>query len=249
MASPGGRGEESPIAMIPWRRVDADDLALFLRPLGAMLASGLDIRRALRIAADHSGSERIQKIVPDLLLVLEDGRELYIAMQRHTDIFDGFCIEMARQGEADGQLGENLLSAADYLESIVLGAPASTAGLPGTGPRASSRTVLSTVGSALVGSGLLLLPIGWDWRGAAGAAAAAALLWSGGCFLFSAWFAGRRMPRSDIRPKLPPKSRERREAETEGLVRNAVMEQAEDQSEADWLDDSIESIRPETGKN
>lgn len=234
--------------MTRWRRVDADDLALFLRPLGAMLAAGVDIRRALRIAADHSGSARLQKIVPDLLLVLEDGRELYIAMQRHSDIFDGFCIEMARQGEADGQLGENLLSAADYLESFVLGAPPAAPGALASAPAASPRVVLTTVGSALAGSGLLLLPLGSAWGGVVGATAAAALVWSGGCFIFSAWFAGRRMPRPDAKPRLAPKSKQRRAAEAEGIVRNAVLEQAEEQPDAAWPDDLSESLRPESGK-
>src|SRR4051812_42916126 len=85
------------------------ELATFSRQLGAMLDAGVDILRALRVAGQHTGNERLVAASRDISLRMKEGREFYQALASSSDIFDAFYVEMIRQGEAEGMLGKSLL--------------------------------------------------------------------------------------------------------------------------------------------
>jgi hypothetical protein len=96
--------------------ITAPELAVFCRQVGAMLVAGVDILRALQVAADQSGSERLQRVAAHLRRDLENGRLLNVALGRYPDLFSPFFVSMVRQGEREGVLGQVLSSLADYLD-------------------------------------------------------------------------------------------------------------------------------------
>jgi hypothetical protein len=114
------------------RPITAPELAVFCRQVGAMLVAGVDILRALQVAADQSGSERLQHVAAHLRGDLENGRLLNVALGRYPDLFSPFFVSMVRQGEREGVLGQVLTSLADYLDREHGGAPGHVDG-PGAG--------------------------------------------------------------------------------------------------------------------
>src|SRR5439155_2876761 len=97
------------------RHVSPEELERFTRQLGVLLSTGVDMLRALDVAAQQSGSARLVATARTIAALMTDGREFHTALARHPDLFSVFYVQMARQGEADGVLGEALLAVADYL--------------------------------------------------------------------------------------------------------------------------------------
>jgi len=217
--------------------VTGAELASFTRQLGAMLHAGVNVLRALRIASQYTGNGELIEAARSLAKSLEDGKELYQAIGRHPELFDAFYVEMVRQGEADGTLGQTLLGVADYLDHLTLtpaAPPASASGATGleTSTAGISRPLLHTLGILAIGAALI------------GAAVAGGLLdnhwylpltcaWAGYCFLSASRQPAAPLPatRAAVPSALPPqpgKSAQRRAAETEGMVRSALQEQEEE---------------------
>lgn len=217
--------------------VSSTDLATFTRQLGAMLHAGVNVLRALRIASQYTGNGTLIEVARSLATSLEDGKELHQALGRHPELFDPFYVEMARQGEADGTLGQALLGVADYLDHLTLlataqpavGVSTPVAVTTGTG---GGRAVMTTLGMLALGIALIGVAVGAglvDGRWYVPLASA----WAGYCFLS----AGRQLtpvqvapqPVRGITPPAPPKkSAQRRAAETDGMVRSALQEEEEE---------------------
>lgn len=208
----------------------AADLALFTRQLGAMLDAGVSVLRALRISSQHTGSEVLIRAAQEIGSRLEDGAEFHEAIRRRPDLFDPFYVEMARQGETDGLLGQALIAVADFLDRQALGPDQPDSGVGAEGGELPVGPVFRTLGRVALGvaalSGLAATgALSKRWVGPLAAA------WSGYCFLLAAdarCGGGRIVPRIT----LPHKSRGRRMEEAEAVVRNAVDEEQEAQEVA-----------------
>lgn len=222
--------------------VSPAELASFTRQLGAMLDAGVNVLRALRIASQHTGNPRLILVSQEISRLLKDGREFHQALAPHPELFDPFYLEMARQGESDGLLGKALLSVADYLDRLASGPHAAPGALLAphggggvqTPVAATTMTVIGVqaIGAAVVWALATALPdrLPLEWLGPIAA------LWCGVVLLSGAWVLRRiRQPAApaavDRPAPLPPKAPERKAAETEGLVRSALDEQAEEEEE------------------
>jgi len=215
------------------------ELASFTRQLGAMLHAGVNVLRALRIASHFTGNRALIDASVSISRSLEDGREFHNAIGRHPELFGAFYVEMARQGESDGMLGQALLGVADYLDHLAMGAapPASSVrevvAVAPAPPSNVATTVLMTLGVLALGAaavGALAAFRMLDERWLPPVAAA----WAGFCLLAGGWLLRRVTPAAQPAtppptPGLPPKSPQRRAAETEGIVRSALQEQAEEE--------------------
>src|SRR5436309_3239371 len=111
---PGGRTTMATSAL-EVRPVSTEELERFTRQLGVLLSTGVEMLRALDVAAQQSGSGRLVATARSIAVVMTDGREFHTALARHPDLFSVFYAQMARQGEEDGVLGEALLAVADDL--------------------------------------------------------------------------------------------------------------------------------------
>lgn len=214
------------------------ELASFTRQLGAMLHAGVNVLRALRIASQYTGNGALIDASISVSRSLEDGREFHQSIARHPELFGPFYVEMARQGETDGMLGQALLGVADYLDHLSTGAsPAAESRLavvaaPPAPPHVATTVMMTlgvlALGAAAVGTLAAFRVLDERWLPPVAAA------WAGFCLLAGGWLLRRVTPGAQPPPVapppgLPPKSSQRRAAETEGIVRSALQEQAEEE--------------------
>lgn len=223
-------------------QVSTVELAIFTRQLGAMLDAGVDVLRALRIASQHSRNPQLLAAAREIGERLANGREFHEALGPFPHLFDPFYVEMARQGETDGLLGKALLSVADYLDQVSAQRPAEPVAAPapaGGGAQVAGLTMLILGVQALGAAALWAIAtarpeiLSLQWTGPLAA------FWCAFCLLSGAWILGfirraKPLPTAGVTPPprpapLPPKSAERKSAETSAVVRNALMEQEEDQ--------------------
>ena len=98
------------------RGVKLIDLAAFTRQLSSMLDAGLTITQALQTLADQTGSQKLGKVIRDLIQQIDAGESLSGALQRHPDVFDRLYINMVNAGERGGILPEILSRLATHSE-------------------------------------------------------------------------------------------------------------------------------------
>jgi hypothetical protein len=98
-----------------------------------MLSAGVDLLRALRVAAEQSPNLRLKEISRQIGLDLEDGRLLAVSLRRFPDLFSPFFVSMVRQGEREGVLAQVLTSMADYLDHERFRMPGAVRGFAAVG--------------------------------------------------------------------------------------------------------------------
>lgn len=123
-------------------KVSLLDKTLFVKHLGTMLKSGININEALEIISDQTSSPKFKKITRSVLEQVRSGQSLGKALGRYPKVFDPLFINIVKVGEDSGTLEENLeylsneledrlelirnIKAASFYPAIILGA---TAGL------------------------------------------------------------------------------------------------------------------------
>jgi hypothetical protein len=232
--------------------VKPSELASFTRQLGAMLDAGVSVLRALRIASQYSGSHRLIEVSTAIGRLLEEGSEFHETLAAYPEIFGPFYQEMARQGDLDGTLGKTLLAIADYLdrtaeayapESVAAPAQNPVAAAPPGSPPALHSTAITLLS---LGAAAMVVTLTWafslmapnlidpGWLSPLCLFLVSVCLLSGGWALYSQGRAeGGAVPAAPTTPapeppRPPPKPPERIRAETEGVVRNALLEEEEE---------------------
>jgi len=182
--------------------ITSGELALFCRQLGTMLLAGVDVLRALRVAGEQTDTARLQSVAQRIGRDMAAGRVMAWSLSRFPDLFSPFFVNMVRQGESEGVLGEVLTTMADYLEREQGPVPGHLQGPAGRGfdideAIAKLRPLIFwqmlTLGVIALGIGALiwahheeLLP--------PSSAGADMSLWVGGCLMLSALIFSRFRP-------------------------------------------------------
>ena len=99
------------------RKVSQQQLLQFTRELGALLAAGLPLDRALSILGGLVEGGELNNVVRSLVEAVRAGKSLAVSMAEHPDVFPKIYINMIRAGEAGGILEGVLRYLTDYLES------------------------------------------------------------------------------------------------------------------------------------
>jgi len=97
-------------------RVSLVDTMLFSRQMYTLLKAGVPILRALAGLQESATNPTLRRVVADLRVSLDAGRELSTAMRRHPDVFSEFYVSVVRVGETTGQLDEAFNRLFGYLE-------------------------------------------------------------------------------------------------------------------------------------
>ena len=97
-------------------RVSIVDTMLFSRQMYTLLKAGVPILRALAGLQESATNPTLRRVIADLRVSLDAGRELSTAMRRHSDVFSEFYISVVRVGETTGQLEEAFNRLFGYLE-------------------------------------------------------------------------------------------------------------------------------------
>jgi len=97
-------------------RITLDDRLLFSRQMYTLLKSGVPIMRALAGLQESAKSIAMGKVIQDLRVSLDSGRDLNSSMRRHPQVFSQFFVSMVRVGEMSGSLEEIFLRLFNHLE-------------------------------------------------------------------------------------------------------------------------------------
>ena len=81
-----------------------------------VVKAGLPIFEGLTIIRQQAVSKTLQRIVDQTLEDVNNGKFLADSLERYTDIFGEFFVNIVRVGEASGTLSQNLLYLADELK-------------------------------------------------------------------------------------------------------------------------------------
>jgi type II secretory pathway component PulF len=92
------------------------DLVLFSRQLSTLVAARVPILQSLRILENQVQSKGLIMVVKDLIVSVESGESLSLALSKHPDVFGNIYVSLVRSGEASGHVGESLAYLADQLE-------------------------------------------------------------------------------------------------------------------------------------
>jgi len=97
-------------------RIGLIDVALFSRQMYTLLKAGVPILRALAGLQESAINPALRRVIADLRVSLDAGRELSTAMRRHAGVFSAFYVSVVRIGETTGQLDQAFNRLFGYLE-------------------------------------------------------------------------------------------------------------------------------------
>lgn len=90
----------------------------FVRSLGALIASGITITRALDIADTIPGNRVVARYIDNIRAAVNRGENISVAM-RYGKIFPPIVIQMVAAGEESGALDNMLEKSADFLDQDI----------------------------------------------------------------------------------------------------------------------------------
>lgn len=94
------------------------DTILFSRNLGAMLAAGLPLARALAVLQRQTRNPRLGATIADITRDVRRGDSLHVALGKYPRIFSRLCIALVRSGEESGDLSGALAAVSDQTERM-----------------------------------------------------------------------------------------------------------------------------------
>jgi MSHA biogenesis protein MshG len=111
-----GSAEPGALARLFEPRITLVDTMLFSRQMYTLLKAGVPILRALAGLQESAINPSLRRVIADLRVSLDAGRELSTAMRRHPGVFSQFYVSVVRVGETTGQLEEAFNRLFGYLE-------------------------------------------------------------------------------------------------------------------------------------
>ena len=99
-------------------RIPLKALSILSRSLGTMLDSGVDIRKALKVAAKKSGHVRSRTALQHIVTSIGRGETIASAMEKADGAFPPLMIDMVHVGEESGALPEVLEGLANHYENL-----------------------------------------------------------------------------------------------------------------------------------
>ncbi len=97
-------------------RISKKNLAIFMRQFATLLESQVPLGEALRTLYLQAATPAIKDLVFDLVSDLDSGLPLSKSIEKKSDIFGEFYMQMIKSGEISGRLEEVLSYLADYAE-------------------------------------------------------------------------------------------------------------------------------------
>jgi len=114
---PGRSPAFSVYSILRFRRaVNVRDIAVFCRQFSVLLNAGIPIVETVSILRNQSENRRLEHILGDIHTSLQMGNLLSQTLEKYTDVFEQFLINMIKVGEASGSLDEIMERLADYYE-------------------------------------------------------------------------------------------------------------------------------------
>ena len=100
-----------------WTRgVALEDLIAFTRQMGTLIHAGVPIVPAINSLSEGSRNPTMARVLTDVTESLRSGRELSLALERHSDVFPRLLVSMVQVGENTGRLDSVFRQISRYLE-------------------------------------------------------------------------------------------------------------------------------------
>jgi MSHA biogenesis protein MshG len=115
-AAPADADSPGWLARLLAPKVTLVDVMLFSRQMYTLLKAGVPILRSLAGLQESATNPSLRRVIADLRISLDAGRELSTAMRQHPEVFSTFYISVVRVGETTGQLDEAFNRLFGYLE-------------------------------------------------------------------------------------------------------------------------------------
>lgn len=93
-----------------------DDLILLCRQMYTLIHAGVPIGQGLTGLVRSARNPVLGKVLSEIRIVLESGRELSTALAQHPQIFSSLFVNTVRIGESTGRLDDAFLRLSEYLE-------------------------------------------------------------------------------------------------------------------------------------
>lgn len=97
-------------------KINLKELALFIRQLATMLESGLPLLKALDLGAKNVRDSRLKFAILDVKDKISEGVTFSQAIREHQNVFPPTFIELIHAGDVGGNMQDNLIRLADFLE-------------------------------------------------------------------------------------------------------------------------------------
>ena len=118
--------EQSNLSLASWiniekvnyylNRISQDELVMMTRNLSSMLDAGLTFTRALGVIERQSTNPRMQQTVIAIQARVNQGDQVYEALQEFPETFDDLFVAMIRAGEESGNLSQSLRTLSEQME-------------------------------------------------------------------------------------------------------------------------------------
>jgi MSHA biogenesis protein MshG len=97
-------------------RIEPLDVMMFSRQMYTLLKAGIPIMNALSGLLSSTKNKALVKVISEIRLSLDSGRELSAALNFHPKVFSSFYVSMIRIGESTGMLDKVFLRLFDHIE-------------------------------------------------------------------------------------------------------------------------------------
>lgn len=97
-------------------RIKQKDLVVFARTLSVMFSASVPLVDSLRNLSRQAENPRFGGLLHDVANEVEGGAQFSDALEKYSDVFGDFFVNMIRSGETSGQLTEVLEYLADQME-------------------------------------------------------------------------------------------------------------------------------------
>lgn len=98
------------------QRLSAYEFTSFFEQLSVLIDGGVELLEALGTISNQSQNHKIKNIIESIKLEVERGNSLSVALNKNSNIFDPFIIQMIVVGEISGKLPQVLTELAEYLK-------------------------------------------------------------------------------------------------------------------------------------
>lgn len=103
------------------RKVSLEQKVFFFNQLAALIESGVELLKALRIVCRQIESKKFKNIILQVIDDVASGTSFSTSLEKFQDIFSTYIIYVIRSGEHSGRLGFALKSLGNYLnERLIL---------------------------------------------------------------------------------------------------------------------------------
>ena len=92
------------------------DIVVMSRQIATLFEAQVSALRVFRLIASETTNQALAIKLQDIADLLQGGESISKAMDKHSDVFTGFYINMVKAGEESGKLDQTFVFLADYLD-------------------------------------------------------------------------------------------------------------------------------------